>query len=202
MKIVLASLISLVGGAIAVAQSPGTFTATGTMTTARSGHTATLLTNGKVLIAGGNSQPPFSAGSLATAELYDPATGTFAPTGSMTTPRAGHTASLLPDGKVLIAGGGNYLNSAEVYDPDTGKFAPVGNTIHDHRCAQANLLANGKVLLSGASVLSDDHVPNAELFDPTSASFADAGPYVTDPSDFNTCQGAASTLLPDGSVLI
>jgi hypothetical protein len=211
MKIVLvSSLLSLAAGAMALAQSPGTFSATGNMTTPHSGHTATLLTDGKVLIAGGLSLgfPFFNV--IATAELFDPATGTFTPTSEMTTPRSWHTAALLPDGRVLITGGysgAGYnllhrLNTAEVYDPSTGKFAPTGNMIHGHECVQANLLGNGKVLLSGGSVLPDDHVPDAELYDPTTGSFADAGQYTTDPSGFNFCQGAASALLPDGKVLI
>src|SRR5260370_30368681 len=86
------------------AQSPGTFTPTGSMITARSGHTATLLNNGEVLIAGGLGSPPGTNG-LDTAELYDPTTRTFSGTGSMTTPPAGHTATLLADGRVLLAGG-------------------------------------------------------------------------------------------------
>ena len=89
--------IVALNGALVLARDAGSFTPTGDMIAARAGHTAPLLPDGKVLIAGGDD-----AGS---AELYDPSTGTFTATGSMTTPRQWHTATLLPNGKVLIAGG-------------------------------------------------------------------------------------------------
>ena len=85
----------------------GTWTATGSLATARSAHTATLLPNGKVLVAGGYN----GSGSLASAELYDPASGTWTATGSLATARIAHTATLLPNGKVLVAGGYNRLTA-------------------------------------------------------------------------------------------
>src|SRR5256885_3729413 len=100
------------------AQSPGTFTATGNLTRERMFHAATLLTNGKVLIAGGyagiSGWPVW-----ASAELYDPASGVFTATGDMTAPRFGNTSTLLPDGKVLISGGHQY--TANTPDSIDGK---------------------------------------------------------------------------------
>jgi Galactose oxidase, central domain len=189
---------------LAMAQTPGTFAATGNMTSPRSWHTATLLTNGKVLITGGS----LGFNPLATAELYDPDRGTFTSTGRMTTPRMAHSATLLPDGKVLIAGGtieaGQGLtpsHSAEIYDPSTGTFAPTGNLIGGHVCQQAALLGSGKVLIAGGSG-PPDPVPDAELYDPATGTFSAAGKYVTDTSGFNTCEGSELTLLADGRVLI
>src|SRR6266478_549599 len=85
------------------AYAPFTFATTGSLDTARYRHTATLLPNGKVLVAGGVN----SSGSLASAELYDPATGTWTATGDLGGERGLHTATLLPNGKVLVAGGYN-----------------------------------------------------------------------------------------------
>ena len=216
----------LLSSGIALAQSGGTFTVTGAMTTPRYGYTATLLNNGKVLIAGGESdfnlvgagQYGFLAPQsvLATAELYDPVSGTFARTGDMTVPRSWHTATLLPDGRVLIAGGnstpppviagGNSTpppaippNTAEIYDPSTGTFAATGNMISGHVCQQAKLLFDGRVLIVGGSGASAAH---AELYDPARGTFASAGADASVTSGGNTCQGSVSTVLSDGKVLI
>jgi hypothetical protein len=209
-SVVLPLLLGMAGHAsIVMAQSAGTFTATGSMATPRAFHTATLLTNGMVLIAGGSTD---FTGPVATAELYDPDKGTFTGAGNMTSARMGRTATVLPDGKVLIAGGtvsaGQGFvpsNGAEIYDPSTGIFSATGKMIGNHVCQQAILLNNGKVFITGGSVSgAEDRVPNAELYDPFTGTFTATGPYLTDTHlyGYNTCQGSQSALLADGRVLI
>ena len=187
--------------------SVGAFTPTGAMTTARSWHTATLLNNGQVLIAGGVTNS-FSA--TASAELYDPTRGTFSPTGNMTAPRAAHTAILLPGGRVLIAGGSSslgenvpYLTTTEVYDPSTGTFTATSDMLHGHECGQAHVLNNGKVLLSGGSPFFPPIRPfrmrNSTIPRPVCSRLLEHTP----PSRrIHLCAGRASTLLADGRVLI
>jgi uncharacterized protein (TIGR03437 family) len=167
--------------AAASAQSPGTFTPTGSMTIARRGYTATLLPSGKVLFAGGNT---------AAAELYDPATGTFTRTGGMTTPRSNHSATLLPDGKVLIAGGSSPSpSSAELYDPSTGTFSSIGDMLQAGAGA-AILLANGTVLIA-------HDVGIGEIYDPVAGTFSATGYELAYPGGRQ--QGA---LLADGRALL
>ena len=144
-------LLLLTAGMVLVqpcAGQSGTWTETGSLATARYSHTATLLPNGKVLVAGGLN----SSGSLASAELYDPASGTWTATGSLATARSSHTATLLPNGKVLVAGGldgSGSLASAELYDPASGTWTATGSLATARDFHTATLLPNGKVLVAG-----------------------------------------------------
>jgi hypothetical protein len=151
--------------------STGTFTATGDRTT-DGGYSATRLYNGKVLIAQTWAQDVDGLWSLGHAEIYDPDAGTFSRTGDMTVQRAGGTATLLYNGKVLIAGG--YPSaSAEVYDPSTGTFAPTGD-MNEPLSETATLLPNGKVLITRSAVYGNI-VRHAELYDPSTGTFAFTG---------------------------
>jgi len=181
----------------------GTFTSTGSMTIDRYGHTATLLNDGKVLIAGG-WKGDWSGQVVNSAELYDPTTGTFTATGSMTTPRNWPTATLLNNGKVLLAGGnlgywGSTLASAELYDPITETFTATGSMTFSREWSQTTLLNNGKVLVAGGwsiDVCCPFTIANADLYDPATGTFTPAG---------SMTEGRAehlATLLNDGNVLI
>jgi hypothetical protein len=165
----------------------------GNMTVRRAAHSATLLPNGKVLIAGGMQR---DGDLLSSAELYDPATRTFSPTGSLLGERVGHTATMLPNGKVLIAGGfgPGVLSSAELYDPATGRFTPTGSTSARRGGFTATLLPNGKVLITGGA----DGGPHAsaELYDPVTGRFTPTG------SMAEARSAHTATLLPGGKVLV
>jgi hypothetical protein len=130
----------------------GTWSPTGNLTHPRFYHTATLLRSGKVLVAGGYSVRYPVATVEATAELYDPATGTWTETGSLNGPRLNHTATLLASNKVLVTGGstGNaILATAEVYDPATGNWSSTGNLRQPHYAHTATLLPDNRVLIAG-----------------------------------------------------
>ncbi len=142
------------------------------MVTAGPGHTATRLSNGKVLMTGGGGQYCGVGCVSPSAELYDAATGSFSASGSMTTQRAyGHTATLLPDSSVLVAAGDdgscdfyNPLASAELYDAATSSFSATGTMATARSSHTATLLSNGKVLVVGGDGVTGS-LANAELFD-------------------------------------
>jgi hypothetical protein len=180
----------------------GTFSATGDMATARRLHTATLLNNGKVLIAGGllSNSPLFSV----SAELYDPSTATFTATGDMTEAGA-DTATLLPNGQVLITRCVDFCfdltkpSHAELYDPATGTFTRTGDMVDPHQgeLPTAMLLTNGKVLIAGGDLGDFGGSTSAEIYDPATGAFSATGKMAADIDAWK-----ASVLLPDGKVLI
>src|SRR5438552_3544479 len=155
------------------AATPFEWEYTGSLKTARFHHTATLHPDGRVLVVGGeHGRDP-----LASAELYDPATGTWSDTGSLSTARDSHTATLLPNGMVLVAGGretdpGPSLASAELYDPATGTWSPTGSLDTGRLYHTATLLPNGMVLVAGGSLkaqnlaASEQHNPSCPILCP------------------------------------
>jgi len=171
----------------------------GTLGHARSNHTATLLPDGKVVVAGGINPTTSSASTLASIEIYDPTTRTFSPGGAMLTPRSDQTATLLPDGRVLFAGGrdqtGAVLASAEVYDPTTSTSQATAPMIDARTSAAAVALDDGRVFIVGGS---DGVNPrsSAEVYDSRKESFSSAGS-LPDGSGFVT-----AVKLEDGGVLI
>ena len=158
---------------------------TGSMSTARARHTATLLQNGRVLVAGGVN----TSGDIIAAEIYDPNTQSFSPTNNMLHLRPEHTATLLKDGRVLIAGG--HTNSAEIYTLN-GTFVATGTMSKTRAGHSATLLPDGTVLIAGG-----DDTGTAEIFDPSNGTFtATAGLMTTVRSDHT------ATLLNNGLVLL
>jgi hypothetical protein len=183
----------------------GTFSPTGNMTTERFGHTATLLLNGKVLVAGGWEYCDDYCEARASVELYDPATGAFSPTGSMTVRRTSHSATLLTDGKVLVAGGYyscddvfgcHPIASAELYDPATASFSDGGHMTTARGGHSATPLSDGKVLVAGGYASGGYLTVSAELYDPATHSFSTAGSMTT------ARGGHSATPLSDGKVLV
>jgi hypothetical protein len=192
-----------------------TFVSAGRSAVSRHGGTATSLADGRVLIVGGYfTETPRQRGYYplaASAEIYDSATGRFALTGSMGTGRVEHTATLLADGRVLIAGGvgpgiGPTLAGAEIFDPRSGQFTSAGSMFDQRAAHSATLLPSGEVLVVGGW---NGHRPDsiddppwdptfAELFDPVSESFPQRlWAFMT-----TTRIGHAATPMPDGTVLV
>lgn len=176
----------------------GIFLAAGSLATARQHHTATLLLDGRVLVAGGEKSSG-SANRLASAEIYDPATGFFSDTGSMADARKEHTATRLNSGEILVAGGnglaGTALVSAELYDPVSDTFSVTGSLATLRGDHTATLLQDGKVLVAGGTdnIIS---LASAEPYDPVLGTFPPAG-------NMGTSRWLhTATLLTDGKVLL
>ncbi len=174
----------------------GEFSLAGYLTVARSNHTATLLTDGRVFMYGGMTVTP-------TAEIYDPKTGKSSRTGSSKYGRWLHTATLLQDGRVLVAGGragdDSIYASAEIYDPRTGKFTTTGSMKATRQEYTATLLPDGRVLIAGGYSGTGRNVQatsSVELFDPKTGKFTPAGTMTTSRMD------QTATLLTNGEVLI
>ena len=162
---------------------------TSLMTRVRETHTATLLSDGRVLVAGGDD-----SGAAGSAELYEPTTGKWTPAGSLNVARSYHTATLLPNGKVLVASGAT--GSAELYDPASGTWSPTGSmTLGARRFHTATLLRNGKLLVAGGRGTSGA-LSSVELYDSATGTWRAVGSMPT-PHEFHT-----ATLLSDGRVFV
>ena len=180
----------------------GTWLPAAPMTDLRAHHTATLLPSGIVLVAGGvvtdtSAPPQVNQGAAVagdSAELYDPAANAWNATQTlMTRARAWHTATLLKDGRVLLAGRiGSNSHTAELYNPTTRRFSATGAMAAGRSQHTATLLPNGKVLVAGG----DGSGNPAELYDPTAGTWSATGTMLNGRSDHT------AVLLPDGQVLV
>jgi len=195
---VLAVALTAATAAPAFGQARGTFRLTGSVHTGRVYHAATLLQNGQVLAAGGLSLGPEDF-VLSSAELYNPSTGTWTETGSVSQPRFDHTATLLADGQVLVTGGCCLLDSAELYNPSTAQWSTSGSMTVTRASHGAVLLQDGAVLVAGGDTGSNSNAfPTraAELCDPSTGTFTATG-------SMNDARADAQlTLHPNGEALI
>ncbi len=177
------------------ASTSGELVTTGAMSSKRASHTATLLDNGMVLVAGGFVG---DGDGLSSAELFNPAGGSFANAGEMRTGRSSHTATRLPNGKVLIAGGynGDYLATAEIYEPETNRFVPAGAMTEPRSGHIAVPLSDGRILIAGGVGTGWTFLKTAEIYNPRTNAFTKTSP-MSVPRESHT-----ATVLADGRVLV
>jgi hypothetical protein len=182
----------------------GMWSATGNLITDRAGHTATLLPNGKVLVVGGQ-WPVLMSGPIihSSVELYDPATGTWSEGASMEVARHDHTATLLPNGQVLVAGGdiynGDPLAESELYNPTTNDWQPADRLNEARYAHEAVVLTSGEVLAIGGSTQTNAgaFLNSTEVYSATTNSWTLVGDMAT-----GRGSGHTATVLPDGRVLV
>ena len=195
----------------------GQWTPTGPMLTSRRIHTLTTLADGRVLaVGGGHGHPSVKPFILASAEIYDPATGTWTETGSLHQSRCLHSATLLPDGRVLVAGGATdqpplpaqiVTTTAEIYDPATGQWTPAAPMLHPRASFSAVLLPDGHVMAVSGLVETGGDLAGltfCETYDPTAGTWTPTDPIGTPvPLETGTPRvNAQAVALDDGAVLL
>lgn len=192
--IVWVAILTFGFGAIQPATA-ASWSTTAPLNSVRRAHTATLLPNGKVLVAGGQTLVGGNEVSAASAELFDPSTGTWQATGSLTNAHAFHTATLLTNGKVLVVGG-IHLNRVELYDPARGTWTETGSMNTPRYQHTATLLPNGKLLVAGGIDNFGNSTTSAELYDPATGEWSNVAP-------MNSARWShTATLLPNGKLLV
>jgi len=180
-----------------------TFSSTGSLSEGRYGHTATLLSDGRVLVVGGvvvgGSGGGVTVGLRASAEVWDPSTRTFSPTGSLPEARVSHTATLVSDGRVFVVGGSSDglppLESALLWDPATGVFGPAGRLESGRQGHTATSLPDGSVLILGGEGESGQ-LASAESWDPATEVISSAESLAEARSEHT------ATVMSDGTILI
>lgn len=191
------TLLPFVEEALLASVDNGSVSRAVTMSEPRSAHTATLLHDGRVLVIGGMVSVRGDEVSTASTEIYDPKTGAIIPSGKLSAPRAGHTATLLADGDVLVTGGGadqKTLIGAELYQTAAGEFIPVGPMLAPRERHSATLLTDGRVLVTGGTIARPSEA--ADLYEPRTRTFTAA-------ARMRSRRAAhSSTLLKDGRALI
>ena len=181
-----------------------TWAATASMSTGRGNATATLLGNGTVLVAGGQHIVNESNGGVTSAEIYDPATGLWHSAGTMGTGHGLATASLLPDGRVLVAGGAlqsgccGGMVAADLYNPSTGTWQAAANMNVAREAAASVVLPDGTVLMTGGynGITTTPYLASTEIYQPATNT------WTLGPSMNQGRVGHTATLLPDGQVLV
>ena len=177
----------------------GAFSPTGLLSWARLDAATAVLHDGRVLVFGGDIKPHGQVVISSEAEVYDPATGRFTPTGPLSAAQFVGTATTLADGRVFVTTGD--AGQAELYDPSTGTFTPTGSMTTPRGQYTVSILADGRVLVFGGTLPSDQvdgqqSLGSAEVYDPATGRFSAVGSLVVPRS------GASATLLLDGRVLV